>query len=52
MSSGGSSDYLEENAEWVHLPILKYFGASRSAALEGFVQAHEEYRRDFPGLSE
>jgi REP element-mobilizing transposase RayT len=44
-------DYLEENGAWVHLPILKYFGTPRSAALEGFVQAHEEYRRNFSGLS-
>ena len=45
-------DYLEGNGEWIHLPILKYFGASRPVALEGFVQSHEEYRRNFPGLSE
>jgi putative transposase len=45
-------DYLDGNEEYIHLPILKYFGASTEEALENFVKAHEEYRINFVDLLE
>ena len=37
-------DYLNQNGDFIYLPILKYFGDTPEEAIEGFFQAHEIYR--------